>query len=107
MVSKPAEELNKHKILMQTPWEILQVPVGSGGVISSLSSGNILENLSDMGVEYIEVRHFAFENDSAQFFSIRDILNCTFTFDFSKCFFSWLMSGIIEFLSFTYIMPFC
>ncbi|KAL1805730.1 hypothetical protein ACET3Z_028798 [Daucus carota] len=55
VVSKPAEELNKHKILMQTPWEILQVPVGSGGVISSLSSGNILENLSDMGVEYIEV----------------------------------------------------
>uniref|UniRef100_A0A175YM02 RimM N-terminal domain-containing protein n=1 Tax=Daucus carota subsp. sativus TaxID=79200 RepID=A0A175YM02_DAUCS len=55
VVSKPAEELNKHKILMQTPWEILQVPVGSGGVISSLSSGNILENLSVMGVEYIEV----------------------------------------------------
>lgn len=59
VVSNSAEELDKHKILMQTPWEILQVPVGSGGFISSLSSEDIVENLSDMGVEYIEVRHFA------------------------------------------------
>ncbi|KAK1378499.1 Translation protein, beta-barrel domain containing protein [Heracleum sosnowskyi] len=55
VVSKSVEELEKHKILMQTPWEILQVPVGSGGVFSSLSSDNIVENLSDMGVEFIEV----------------------------------------------------
>jgi UDP-N-acetylglucosamine pyrophosphorylase len=42
--------------MMKSPWEILQSPVGSGGVISLLSSVNIPENLSKMGVEYIEVR---------------------------------------------------
>ena len=47
---------NTQKILMKSPWEILQTSVGSGGVISLLSSENILDNLSEMGVEYIEVR---------------------------------------------------
>ncbi|XP_023758130.1 uncharacterized protein LOC111906602 isoform X1 [Lactuca sativa] len=45
----------KHKILMKSPWEILQTPVGSGGVISLLSSHNSLESLATMGVEYIEI----------------------------------------------------
>ncbi|KAM1138660.1 hypothetical protein ACFX11_036765 [Malus domestica] len=40
---------------MKSPWEILQLPVGSGGVFSLLSSNNVPENLSEMGVEYIEV----------------------------------------------------
>lgn len=47
---------NTQKILMKSPWEILQTSVGSGGVISLLSSENILDNLSEMGVEYIEIR---------------------------------------------------
>ena len=51
-------EQNRHKILMKSPWEILQSPVGSGGVISLLSSDNIAENLAQMGVEYIQVRSF-------------------------------------------------
>ncbi|XP_059669282.1 uncharacterized protein LOC132314429 [Cornus florida] len=55
VVSNSLEEQNKHKILMKSPWELLQTPVGSGGVVSLLSSNNILENLSEMGVEYIEV----------------------------------------------------
>lgn len=55
VVSSSPLENEKHKILMKSPWEILQMPVGSGGVISLLSSHNILENLSEMGVEYIEV----------------------------------------------------
>lgn len=57
VVSSSLEEQEKNKILMKSPWEMLQVPVGSGGVISSLSSNNLLENLRDMGVEYIEVSH--------------------------------------------------
>ncbi|KAL8192239.1 hypothetical protein R6Q57_027906 [Mikania cordata] len=57
----------KHKILMKSPWEILQSPVGSGGVISLLSSHNILESLAAMGVKYIEIssvdqRHVGGEN---------------------------------------------
>ncbi|KAK1258932.1 hypothetical protein QJS04_geneDACA020245 [Acorus gramineus] len=44
-----------HKILLKSPWEILQSPVGSGGVFSLLSSHNILDGLKDMGVEYIQV----------------------------------------------------
>jgi len=57
VVSCSEEEGKRHKIMMKSPWEILQSPVGSGGVISLLSSVNIPENLSKMGVEYIEVRH--------------------------------------------------
>jgi UDP-N-acetylglucosamine pyrophosphorylase len=56
VVSSSEEEGKRHKIMMKSPWEILQSPVGSGGVISLLSSVNIPENLSKMGVEYIEVR---------------------------------------------------
>ncbi|KAJ8761936.1 hypothetical protein K2173_006538 [Erythroxylum novogranatense] len=55
VVSSAVNEEERHKILMKSPWEILQSPVGSGGVICSLSSQNILDNLSDMGVEYVEI----------------------------------------------------
>ncbi|XAR66659.1 hypothetical protein NMG60_11012961 [Bertholletia excelsa] len=55
VISYSIQEEKQHKILMKSPWEILQAPVGSGGVISLLSSDNILENLSKMDVEYIEV----------------------------------------------------
>ncbi|XP_022715665.1 uncharacterized protein LOC111274909 isoform X2 [Durio zibethinus] len=50
-------EQNRHKILMKSPWEILQSPVGSGGVISLLSSNSIVENLAQIGVEYVQVCH--------------------------------------------------
>ncbi|KAF5191498.1 Ribosome maturation factor rimm [Thalictrum thalictroides] len=55
IVSSSADEQNKHKVLMKSPWEILQSPVGSGGIFSLLSSHNILENLSEKGVEYVQV----------------------------------------------------
>ncbi|KAL6991373.1 Nucleotidyltransferase [Sarracenia purpurea var. burkii] len=55
VVSNSLEAQNKHKILMKSPWEMLQTPVGSGGVISLLLSDSILGNLSEMGIEYIEV----------------------------------------------------
>nr|GEY89386.1 16S rRNA processing protein RimM [Tanacetum cinerariifolium] len=55
VVSSSLGENNKRKILMKSPWEVLQTPVGSGGVISLLSSHNILESLTATGVEYIEV----------------------------------------------------
>lgn len=57
VVSNVADEQNKYKILMKSPWEILQSPVGSGGVIDLLSSSNILDGLAEIGVESIEVRH--------------------------------------------------
>ncbi|XP_055804760.1 uncharacterized protein LOC129873655 isoform X2 [Solanum dulcamara] len=49
------EEENKHKILMKSPWEILQRPAGSAGIVALLSSQNLLEHLHVMGVEYIQV----------------------------------------------------
>ncbi|XP_065878982.1 uncharacterized protein [Euphorbia lathyris] len=55
VVNSSAEEQSSHKILMKSPWEILQSPVGSGGIFSLLSSHNILENFCEGGVEYIEV----------------------------------------------------
>ncbi|GJS27145.1 16S rRNA processing protein RimM [Tanacetum coccineum] len=55
VVSSSSGENNKRRILMKSPWEVLQTPVGSGGVISLLSSRNILESLTATGVEYIEI----------------------------------------------------
>ncbi|KAI9127207.1 hypothetical protein K1719_001766 [Acacia pycnantha] len=55
VVSSFPEGQSKHKILMKSPWEILQTPVGSGGVISLFSSHGIADNLSNMGVEYVEI----------------------------------------------------
>lgn len=56
VVSNVVDEQSKFKILMKSPWEILQSPVGSGGVINLLSSPNILERLTELGMEYVEVR---------------------------------------------------
>ncbi|XP_004504243.1 uncharacterized protein [Cicer arietinum] len=55
VVDSSLEGQNKFKILMKSPWEILQSPVGSGGFISLFSKHNIADNLIDMGVEYIEL----------------------------------------------------
>ncbi|GKU94269.1 hypothetical protein SLEP1_g7788 [Rubroshorea leprosula] len=50
-----SSEEHGHKILMKSPWQMLQSPVGSGGVISLLSCHNMIENLSQMGLEYIQI----------------------------------------------------
>lgn len=56
MVSSSLEGNRKPKILMKSPWEFLQRPIGSGGLISLLSSQeSLLDQLSETGVEYIEV----------------------------------------------------
>lgn len=55
VVSSSLEGQNKYKILMKSPWEILQSPVGSGGFISLFSKHGITDNLINMGVEYLEL----------------------------------------------------
>ncbi|PON41749.1 Translation protein, beta-barrel domain containing protein [Parasponia andersonii] len=55
VVSNSLEDDKRHKILMKSPWEILQSPVGSGGALTLLSSQDILDNLSECGVEYIAI----------------------------------------------------
>ncbi|CAA0832371.1 16S rRNA processing protein RimM family [Striga hermonthica] len=46
----------EHKILMKSPWEILQRPIGSGGLITLFSSQEpLLDQLSEIGIEYIEL----------------------------------------------------
>ncbi|GAU18774.1 hypothetical protein TSUD_80630 [Trifolium subterraneum] len=55
VVSRSIEEENKYKILMKSPWEILQSPIGSGGFISLFTKHSIADNLTNMGVEYVEV----------------------------------------------------
>lgn len=55
VVSSSLEGQNKYKILMKSPWEILQSPVGSGGFISLFSKHSITDNLINMGVEYLEL----------------------------------------------------
>ncbi|KAH9627375.1 hypothetical protein KSS87_001214 [Heliosperma pusillum] len=48
-------EEKKNKVLMKSPWEILQTPIGSGGIITGLLSNDIFGDLLEAGVEYIEV----------------------------------------------------
>ncbi|CAN0853760.1 hypothetical protein LINGRAHAP2_LOCUS5727 [Linum grandiflorum] len=55
VVTNSADENGRNEILMKSAWEILKAPVGSGGVLHSLSSHNISNTLSEMGVKYIEV----------------------------------------------------
>lgn len=58
VISNSLTEQNRHKLLVKSPWEILESPVGSGGVFGLLSRHRILENLNEMGIEYVEVSHF-------------------------------------------------
>ncbi|KAL8032335.1 hypothetical protein ABFX02_13G089200 [Erythranthe guttata] len=56
LVSSLLDVQGKHKILMKSPWEFLRRPIGSGGVITLLSSHeSLLDQLSETGVEYIEI----------------------------------------------------
>lgn len=56
VLSKSLDEEHKiHRILLRSPWEILESPVGSGGVIDLLSTKNILDDFSKWGIEYVEV----------------------------------------------------
>uniref|UniRef100_A0ACD5TDS8 Uncharacterized protein n=1 Tax=Avena sativa TaxID=4498 RepID=A0ACD5TDS8_AVESA len=50
-----ASEIKSKKILLKSPWEILQMPAGTGSIFSSLSSNKILDALNLMGIEYIQV----------------------------------------------------
>lgn len=43
------------KILSKSSYEILQAPVGSGGIFSLLSSHGITDKLTEMHVEYVQV----------------------------------------------------
>lgn len=54
-----SSELNSKKILLKSPWEILQKPAGSGAIFSLLLSNKILDTLDEMGVEFVQVRSCA------------------------------------------------
>ena len=73
----------KSKILMKSPWEILQKSIGSAGVISQFSSLNLLDDLSQMGVEYVEVSHFMSNFCCSGPFSSSIML--AHLFDLTKC----------------------
>ncbi|KAL6848675.1 hypothetical protein ACP4OV_021258 [Aristida adscensionis] len=50
-----SSEVNRKKVLMKSPWEIIKKPAGSGGIFSVLMSNKILETLNEMGVEYVQI----------------------------------------------------
>ncbi|KAG8069234.1 hypothetical protein GUJ93_ZPchr0005g15073 [Zizania palustris] len=50
-----SSKLNSRKILLRSPWEILQKPAGPGAIFSLLSSNKILDTLNKMGVEYVQI----------------------------------------------------
>lgn len=58
VISSSLTEQIRHKILAKSPWEILESPVGSGGVFGLLLHQHILKNFSEMGIDYVEVCHF-------------------------------------------------
>lgn len=51
IVSKSADP----KILTNSLYEIIQEPIGSGGVFISLSSNGILDKLMEIGVQYVQI----------------------------------------------------
>ncbi|MQM09563.1 hypothetical protein Taro_042436 [Colocasia esculenta] len=55
VVNITPDDQNRHKILLRSPWEIIQSPVGPGGIFSSLSSHKIVDILNEMHVEYVQV----------------------------------------------------
>ncbi|GMH15494.1 hypothetical protein Nepgr_017335 [Nepenthes gracilis] len=55
VVSNSVEEQRRHKILMKSPWEMLQSPIGSGGILVALSSNSVMEDLFGTGMEYVEL----------------------------------------------------
>ncbi|XP_031500493.1 uncharacterized protein LOC116264426 isoform X2 [Nymphaea colorata] len=54
VVSNSAEE-KALKILLKTPWEVLHAPVGSGSIFNLLSTHTVVDNLSEIGIEYVQV----------------------------------------------------
>ncbi|KAJ0971662.1 hypothetical protein J5N97_019621 [Dioscorea zingiberensis] len=54
VVSTGTDE-SSSKILLKSPWEIIQFPVGTGGVFSLLSSHKLVDELSEIGVEYVQI----------------------------------------------------
>ncbi|XBJ20578.1 hypothetical protein VPH35_011384 [Triticum aestivum] len=50
-----SSELMSKKILLKSPWEILQRPAGTGAIFSSLSSNKILESFNATGIEYVQI----------------------------------------------------
>ncbi|KAG1346858.1 Ribosome maturation factor RimM [Cocos nucifera] len=45
----------RNKILLKSPWEILQAPTGCGGLLSLLTSHKVVDDLNEMGIEYVQV----------------------------------------------------
>jgi UDP-N-acetylglucosamine pyrophosphorylase len=50
-----SSEIKSKKILLKSPWEVLQMPAGTGSVFSSLASNKILDTLNAMCIEYVQV----------------------------------------------------
>jgi UDP-N-acetylglucosamine pyrophosphorylase len=52
--SIPSDESGS-KILFKSSYELLEAPVGPGGVLSLLSFQKILDAFNQMGIEYVQV----------------------------------------------------
>ncbi|KAL6620703.1 hypothetical protein ACP70R_035842 [Stipagrostis hirtigluma subsp. patula] len=50
-----SSELNRKRVLMKSPWEIIKKPAGSGDIFSVLMSNKILDTLNEMSVEYVQI----------------------------------------------------
>uniref|UniRef100_A0A1D1YP83 Ribosome maturation factor RimM n=2 Tax=Anthurium amnicola TaxID=1678845 RepID=A0A1D1YP83_9ARAE len=46
---------NRHKILLRSPWEMIQMPIGPAGIFYSLLSHKIVESLNEIGIEYVQI----------------------------------------------------
>ncbi|KAJ3704351.1 hypothetical protein LUZ61_008056 [Rhynchospora tenuis] len=52
--SRPSEQ-SSSKVLFKSPFELLEAPIGPGGVLSLLSFQKILDAFNQMGIEYLQV----------------------------------------------------
>ncbi|CAA6671358.1 unnamed protein product [Spirodela intermedia] len=55
VVNRVQSDQGGHKILLRSPWEIIESPAGPGAIFSPLSSHKIVDNLNAMGVQYVQV----------------------------------------------------
>lgn len=55
VVNSVQSDRGGHKILLRSPWEIIESPAGPGAIFSPLSSHKIVDNLNAMDVQYVQV----------------------------------------------------
>lgn len=50
-----SSDSRESKILLESPWKIIQAPAGPGSIVGSLLNQRILERLTEMDIQYVQI----------------------------------------------------